>query len=649
MWAATALSLWRNAHHKRLTPRRCRGKIKNKEKNMKRLKFLYAGMPVLLALVMVLMSCPGPDEGTNSKPASTALQAFPISTHPTSADYLLGGNPAVKDLVVKEGITEGTMSYQWYEVTTFTNSDGTAITDATTATYTPSTPTDAGEKFYYAVITNKRSGEQDREQASNPARVRFLAQAPEAPAVTVNVTTNNDQYVRGFGGMSNAFEIGGTGARYMEMRDIDTMFNPETGLGFNILRIFLWYQPLNEIIARKWYPQMGNQIYYEIVKRVNQYGGYAFACPWTPPPQWKVNESEAGTKPSYLLERHYRDYADHLRNFAMTMYRNGAPIYGLSLQNEFTFPASYQGCEWTGAQNVAFLQAAGDFLKSIPGYGGGKDIDQVKMMSAEPHQNVTANDPVKNNAATHKLTDIYSYHQYGNYNNPYRDVQADNDNNRKEVWMTEHNVNSGEGLEAQDYTWDYVWLFVDELDHVIRCNSSNAFVWWYLKRYYCMVGDNAYGTVNGQIQPRGYAMSHWAKYATDTVRVAATVTGHPGGGNGSDAQNTGFNNQTGVNVKASAFRRKATPVTYVEQQVQIKEDSISVVIFDRRTAAGAEGQNIRINLPADFEATYAHAIISDNNRKHAPVLVTLAADGKTADVFLPANSIISVKFTKADQ
>jgi O-glycosyl hydrolase len=569
-----------------------------------------------------------------------------ISIHPTSADYIVsGGGISVKELSVTATISDtGEMSYQWFEGTSYVNSGGTTIEDETGTTYTPPSGTAGTEKFYYVVITNKREGVKNRVQASNPARIRFLSEAAPVPAVTVNITDTNDQYVRGFGGMSNAFWIGGSGARYMELKDIDTMFHPETGLGFNMLRIKLWYQPMEQVLDGEVEPFMRNQIFYEIVKRVNDYGGYVLASPWSPPPEWKINGSESGAGSSYLLPNHYLDYANHLANFARTMSDNDAPIYALSLQNEFTYPATYEGCSWTEQQVVNFLTLAGNFLNGIPGYGGGKDIPRVKLMNAEPHRTVTMNDSVKNNATTNALIDIYPYHTYGIHSNAYRAVQADTADMRKEVWMTEYNINSGEKLEAQDYSWNYVWELANHIDNNIRVCGSNAYIWWYLKRYYGMIGDNAYGTVNGRVLPRGYVMSHWAKYATDTVRVATTVTGHPGGGNTTDTSG-GFTSSS-VNVKASAYRRKAEPLSYWEQQVQNRENSISLVIYDKRTGSSAEGQNIRINFPDDFDATYAHAIISDSRRKHAPALVVLTADGKAADIFLPSNSIMSVKFTK---
>jgi O-glycosyl hydrolase len=615
---------------------------------MKRLKYLYNGISVLLALAMIFVACSS--DSDNYEEVQFPQAALPvISIHPTSADYVAGTYTEVKDLMVKAKVSDaGTMLYQWYEGLTYANSGGVPIIGETEASFTPEVGAPGTQKYYYVVITNITAGVLPRIQASNPAQIRFLSTAPAAPAVAVTVSDTNDQYVRGFGGMSNAFGLSGAGSRYMELRDIDTMFHPETGLGFNILRIKLWYQPLEWVLAGEVEPYMGNQTFCEIVKRVNSYGGYVLASPWTPPPEYKENESEAGAGSSQLKPAHYNDYARHLKNFALAMADYGAPIYSLSLQNEFSFPADYEGCLWNGAQINAFLQQAGNFLNGVPGYGGGKVTPQIKLMNAEPHNNVTENTPVRDNAASNALIDIYAYHTYGTTSNAYRVVQADSPEWRKEVWMTEFNINSDKaGNQMADSTWNYVWPFADHIDYCIRINSSNAYVWWYLKRFYSAIGDNAYGTINGQVLPRGWVMSHWAKYATDTVRTPAAVTGHSGTGNASDAVNTGTGGSANVNIKASAFRRKAAPSSYWEQQVQTREDSISLVIYDKRTG-GQAGENIRITLPDDFTATYAHAIISDNSRKHAPALVVLSADGKTADFFLPSNSIMSLKFTKQE-
>ncbi len=40
----------------------------------------------------------------------------------------------------------------------------------------------------------------------------------------------------------------------------------------------------------------------------------------------------------------------------------------------------------------------------------------------------------------------------------------------------------------------------------------NAYIWWYLQRYYSFIGDGEQSTTNGEILKRGYAFSHFSKY-----------------------------------------------------------------------------------------------------------------------------------------
>jgi len=40
----------------------------------------------------------------------------------------------------------------------------------------------------------------------------------------------------------------------------------------------------------------------------------------------------------------------------------------------------------------------------------------------------------------------------------------------------------------------------------------NAYVWWYIRRYYSYLGDGEKGTTRGQILKRGFAMSQFSKF-----------------------------------------------------------------------------------------------------------------------------------------
>ena len=75
-----------------------------------------------------------------------------ITQHPKSATYDQGATPA-KLTITASG--NPTPTYQWYSNTSNNNSNGTEISGATEASYTPSTAT-AGTFYYYCVATNSQ-------------------------------------------------------------------------------------------------------------------------------------------------------------------------------------------------------------------------------------------------------------------------------------------------------------------------------------------------------------------------------------------------------------------------------------------------------------------------------------------------------------
>ncbi|GHS87223.1 hypothetical protein FACS1894201_08440 [Bacteroidia bacterium] len=92
----------------------------------------------------------------------------------------------------------GTLSYQWYSNGTNSTTGGTALTDSTAASYTPSTAT-VGTAYYYVVVTNTNTGAtgaQTTKDTSNVAVVIVNALVDaEKPTITTqpqNTTTYNE-------------------------------------------------------------------------------------------------------------------------------------------------------------------------------------------------------------------------------------------------------------------------------------------------------------------------------------------------------------------------------------------------------------------------------------------------------------------------
>jgi O-glycosyl hydrolase len=465
---------------------------------------------------------------------------------------------------------------------------------------------------------------------SDPSRIR-----PQDVNLVITIDTDTKfQYVRGFGGM----DVGWRNFPHTLTRDTELMYNPDTGLGLNILRIMImpWNTDINETMRQL--VSEDRPYYYENVKIVNKYGGYVLASPWTPPIAWKSNNSHHTRGDGRLLREHYQDYANYLRAFSQNMLDNGAPIYVVSIQNEPNYGVDYDGCLWSGTEMMDFFLQVGHFTTGVRGFGGGVEIESVRTMNGESANNTNINDAALNNPESRAVIDIIGRHTYGNQQIRYARA-LDHPTDPKEVWMTEKNINSGneEGYFL-DSTWDFVWKFMNDVDLSIRLNDESAYIWWAAKRFYSFIGDGQYGTIDGAILPRGYAISHYAKFAKETYRVGVTIEGKTGSGTAVGSGN--INNRSylidSVAAKATAF-------------VSPDGNTISIVMFTPTFESGEGGVDmgkIKIQLPEDFIIREAAAMRSSKNNYAKWENVEIGEDRNSAYVVLPRSHILSVRFTR---
>lgn len=92
-----------------------------------------------------------------------------ISTQPKSTDYVTGAT--VTPLTVVATLGGYTLSYQWYENNTNSNTGGTVISGATTNSYTPTLPSTAGTTYYYCVVTATKDGSETLTATSDVAAI----------------------------------------------------------------------------------------------------------------------------------------------------------------------------------------------------------------------------------------------------------------------------------------------------------------------------------------------------------------------------------------------------------------------------------------------------------------------------------------------
>jgi O-glycosyl hydrolase len=612
----------------------------------------------------------------------TALDPI-ILRHPNDAIYFTGDFIRPLSIEVEPAIDGGTISYQWYSNTRQEGRGGTIIPGQTRTTFTPPA-TAQGITYYYVVVTNNNpavtSNVKTASVSSMPAKVVITTPAAVTANLTVTVADprlpqNRYQYIRGYGGM----DVGWANFPEQKPEDMETMFNPDWGLGYNINRIMIMPWNTNVNIMMRDLTNSHRPHYYENVRIVNKYNGYNAAAPWSMPREWKSNNSINGG--GFLVRSYYRQYAEYLRAFAKHMYDAGAPIYTISIQNEPNYVAGYDGCEWTPEQMRDFFIEVGHFTTGIRGFGGGREIPHVLTMNGESANCPFINVPALRDQRSRGVIDLYARHVYGSVRNTLWKVMPDGsvsseanpnstiqniltrpDGTKKEVWMTEHNINSANAIAfPNDSTWNFVWRFMNDVDLVMRLNNENAFVWWASKRFYSMIGDGQFGTADGVPLPRGYGLSHYAKYTIDTHRIDIGVSGTLANGtpvphierNNSLINSQSFNLDNNTpRITAYALiqsGRDNQPIT--PNQTDFSEiDFLSLVMMTPTNTNGSGGVNvgtIRIQMPPGFliGGVSAHKSTSAVNifRAHE---VQISDDRSSAFVTLNAGEILSVKFTR---
>ena len=369
--------------------------------------------------------------------------------------------------------------------------------------------------------------------------------------------------------MSNAWN-----SPVITLGDIDAMYGPN-GLGFNIFRIIIYHEPA----------QWGALV--EAAKRAQAYGAFILASPWTPPADLKSNNSHIG---GYLLPQNYARYAEHLKSFVDYMAASGVQIDAISFQNEPDIQVSYDSCDWTPEQML-------DFVK-----GYGRSIGDVKIIPGESFQfRRVFTDPLLNDSAALANFDIIGGHVYGGGIAPYPLAEEKG----KEVWMTEHLFNT-HGNYPYDLTWKAAMTVAKEIHDCMEA-GFNAYIWWYLKRFYSMIGDGENGSAPGEVLRRGYVLSHYAKYAAVGARRVQSLTkGNP-------------------NVLVTAYE---------------SETGISLIIIN----TGGTASKAAIHLPLAAGSYYGAESSKAGNMRQAAV--KLSGGGKTASLTLAPRSIVSLRFEK---
>ena len=282
-------------------------------------------------------------------------------------------------------------------------------------------------------------------------------------SVAVNLDSVH-QYIRGFGA-ANILQW----RPDMTADEVCKAFGTGPGqIGFSILRLRVPYN-LTE-------SSMSIQI--PTAKLAQSLGAIVFASPWTPPAAMKTNNNIVGGE---LRESCYDDYATHLNKFAQYMSDHGAPLYAISIQNEPDIAVTYESCDWSPSQMVKFLAENGPSICT-------------RIVAPESFQfRRPISDAILNDSVACANLDIVGGHIYGGGIAPYPLAVREG----KELWMTEH-------LDT-DTSWTAILATGLEMSNCMSA-GMNAYVWWYLVRFYGPLSEN------GNVSKRGYVMSQFARF-----------------------------------------------------------------------------------------------------------------------------------------
>jgi len=289
------------------------------------------------------------------------------------------------------------------------------------------------------------------------------------PSGLTNVATiyfnNPQQIIRGFGGVNMP---GWSSVGDLTTGQVQKAFGSGSGqIGLSILRIRVPYDTVDfklEVPTAKLVKSMG-------VSTI-------FASPWSPPPSMKSNNNIVG---GILNTNSYTDYATYLKAFAGYMSSNGAPLYAISVQNEPDASVTYESCSWNASQLLNFVKT------------NASAIGTPVIVPESQNFDHTLSDPILNDPVAAANVPIIGGHIYGGGLTSYPLAVSKG----KEVWMTEHLV--------LDTNWVDALGTGKEINDCMNA-GMNAYVWWYIRRYYGLIDENS------NITKRGYVMSHYARF-----------------------------------------------------------------------------------------------------------------------------------------
>jgi glucuronoarabinoxylan endo-1,4-beta-xylanase len=303
---------------------------------------------------------------------------------------------------------------------------------------------------------------------------------------------STQQIIRGFGG-ANALIF----RPDMTPAEVQTAFGNGKGqVGMTIMRLSISPD------STQWSANVPSAL------AAQNLGATIIATPWTPPAWMKTNDNIAG---GYLIQSDYAAYAAHLKGFADTLASYGVTVNAISVQNEPDAGVGYQSCTWNATQFFNFMRYNAPSI-GVP----------VFMPESESFRHSLSDSTLNDSLAASHVAFIGG-HIYGVTPSSYPLALSKG----KEVWMTEYLINSGN--PPTNLSIDTGWTgAIQTAKSINDCMSANmnAYVWWYIVRYYGLIDDGTYNSNNtGSVTHKGYVMSQFARFVRPGFyRISATAS-----------------------------------------------------------------------------------------------------------------------------
>ena len=367
------------------------------------------------------------------------------------------------------GVT-GTLSY--------TPAAGTAMnTPGTTVLFVTFTPADATD---YNTVTSSTA----------------LTVVPAAGTAQVEFGSAQ-QTIRGFGASDAWYS-------QMSAASISALYGTDRGdLGLSILRVRIapttWNVSTQTADTSAWTAELAN------AKAAQDLGATIFASPWTPPACMKINNASrsSGLYSGSLNPASYSDYARYLKAYVTYAASQGVNLYAISMQNEPDWdPQTYESCLWTAAEMDTWAANYG----SIPTSG-----TSVRLMMPESLAFIPGmSDVALNDSAAANNISIIGGHLYGA--TPTYPALAKSLG--KEVWMTEHYLDSTSGSSTAT-SWSTTIAdaiaAAREIHDSMTLGQYNAYVWWWLVNSH---DDRPTGLIDSNNNPTyfGLGIEHFSRF-----------------------------------------------------------------------------------------------------------------------------------------